>query len=80
MKRNMRHTEKAVTHPISIGGLNAAISASTWQDMKNEVGGWNGAAIQARIDYMRRAVNQGLTEKDCLDRAQRTLCNLASQL
>ena len=73
MKRNMRHTEKAVTHPISIGGLNAVVSASAGL-------GFNGAAIQARIDFMRRAVNVGLVQENCLGRAQETIRGLENQL
>ena len=68
-----RHTEKAITHPISVCGLNAVVSASTGL-------GWNGAAVIARIDYIRRAVNCGLVQKECLGRAQGTLCNLENQL
>ena len=73
MKRNMRHTEKAITHPISIGGLNAVVSASTGL-------GWNGAAVMARIDYIRRAVNCGLVQENCLGRAQSTIRNLEGML
>ena len=65
--------EKVIVHPLTVGAINAAIAASTGD-------GRNGAAIDARIQYMQRAVNCGLVQKECLGRAQGTLCNLENQL
>jgi len=69
-----------VCHPVTIGGLDAVIRASAWQDRKHNKGGWNGAAIQARIEYMQRAIRASLVFPENMDRALRTINNLEEQL
>lgn len=72
--------ESYAPHKITVGGLNATIKASSWQDRKRNKGGWNGAAVQTRIDYMRRALNIGLVDIDCIQMALETIKNLENQL
>ena len=67
-------------HPETVGGLEAVMKASTWQDISKCLGGHNGAAIQARIDYMRRAINVGLVEAGYITRAIKTIENMEDQL
>ena len=65
--------EQVIVHPLTVGAINAAIAASTGD-------GRNGAAVIMRLDYMRRAVNCGLVEEDCLGRAQDTIRKLEGML
>ena len=67
-------------HPITDVGLNSALKASSWQNMKKCAGGHNGAAIEARIDYMRQAINVGLVETACIPRAIRTIKSMEAML
>jgi uncharacterized protein (TIGR02145 family) len=59
----------------TVGGLNAVLKAGTRSNK-----GMNGASIQARIDYMRRAMNCGLVQESSMRRAQKTIANLEGQL
>ena len=63
------------SHPVTVGGLNAVLKAGTRSNK-----GLNGASIQARIDYMRRAMNVGLVQESSMRRAQKTIANLEGQL
>jgi hypothetical protein len=67
-------------HDETLVGVNAALKASTWQSRKHLKGGWNGAAVQARIDYLRKMMNIGFVDSKCMRRAQATVANLEGQL
>ena len=67
-------------HVVTMGAMEATLKASTWQDIRHGLGGHNGAAIQCRIDYMRKAVNVGLVHLVAINRAQDTIRNLEEQL
>lgn len=61
--------------PITIAGLTAVLKAS-----RQKQKGWNGAAVEQRIKYLRTAMNIGLVEDDSMRRAQKTIAHLESQL
>jgi len=55
----------------------AAVSSVIKSSYKS---GRNGAAVEDRIAYMRRAMNIGLVRTECLPRAAKTIANLEAQL
>jgi len=62
-------------HHVTTGAISAVLRAST---LKSK--GRNGAAVLARIKYMRRAMNVGLVKAENMTRAVNTLINLEEQL
>ena len=73
-KPGRKWNETYEPHEITIRGLDATLRASTGSK------GLNGAAVESRINYLRRAMNIGLVRESCMRRAQWTLANLESQL